>query len=126
MKFYRCNKCGKILTILDNSEVPTICCGEEMKELKPLMLDETLEDRHVPVMRRWGNKVCIKIGSDVHPSNVRHHIEFIAIEYDNGFIMRYIKTDECPIIKFKLCKALKVKAIYCHCNLHGLWVKEMK
>ena len=33
MHFYRCEICGKIIALLDDPGTPTICCGQEMKEL---------------------------------------------------------------------------------------------
>ena len=33
MKFYKCEKCGKIIAIVQATAVPTVCCGEGMKEL---------------------------------------------------------------------------------------------
>ena len=33
MKFYICKHCGKIIAVVNERAVPTICCGEKMEEL---------------------------------------------------------------------------------------------
>lgn len=30
VKFYVCNKCGKMIAVLKGSPCPTMCCGEAM------------------------------------------------------------------------------------------------
>ena len=47
MKFYRCKKCGKIIAVVNETPVPTMCCGEAMEELIPGVVDAALE-KHVP------------------------------------------------------------------------------
>ena len=32
MKFYVCEHCGNIVTFLNNTGVPVMCCGEKMQE----------------------------------------------------------------------------------------------
>ena len=40
LKFYYCKHCGKVIVIVKNTPVPTICCGEPMAELVPGVTDE--------------------------------------------------------------------------------------
>ena len=47
MKFYKCNTCGNIITKLNDSGVPVVCCGEKMEELVPGATDGAFE-KHVP------------------------------------------------------------------------------
>ena len=35
MKFYKCEKCGKIAVLFRESQCPTKCCGEAMVEIVP-------------------------------------------------------------------------------------------
>ena len=56
MKFYRCNHCKQIITKLNDSGVPVICCGEPMKELVPNTTDAAGE-KHVPVVEVNGKDV---------------------------------------------------------------------
>ena len=34
MKFYKCKICGKVIAMLKDTGVDTICCGSEMVEIK--------------------------------------------------------------------------------------------
>lgn len=126
MKFYKCNVCKKIITILNNEPVSasTICCNKEMEELKPLVKELNFE-KHIPSIKIEGNKVGIQIGSELHPSNKEHYIEFIAIEFDNGetLIKRFDYNEE-PIMCLTLGCDKKIKAVYAYCNIHGLWVNK--
>ena len=49
LKFYRCKVCGKIIAIVKDTGVPTICCGEEMEQIIPGTTDAAVE-KHVPVV----------------------------------------------------------------------------
>ena len=44
VKFYRCKICGKIVAIVNETAVPTICCGQEMYELLPNTTEGAFED----------------------------------------------------------------------------------
>ena len=47
MKFYICEHCGNIVTFLQSSGVPVMCCGQKMTELVPGTSDGAKE-KHVP------------------------------------------------------------------------------
>ena len=48
MKFYICKTCGKIIAIVKDTPVPTMCCGQKMEEIVPGTTDAAVE-KHVPV-----------------------------------------------------------------------------
>ena len=48
MKFYICKTCGKIIAVVKNTVVPTMCCGKKMEEIIPGTTDAATE-KHVPV-----------------------------------------------------------------------------
>ena len=52
-----------------------------------------------------------------------HYIMFIAVETENGFVVKYLKPNEEPKASFVLNE--KAIAVYEYCNLHGLWKKEL-
>ena len=55
-KYFICNHCGNIVTMIKDMGVPISCCGEEMKE----MLDE-LGYRQIELKEdSWGNTRMIK------------------------------------------------------------------
>ena len=120
MKFYKCEICGKIVAMVKETPVDTVCCGQPMRELVPGTTDGATE-KHVPVYMLEGNTVKVKVGSVEHPMTDAHHIEWIAIETENGNQRRELKPGDKPEATFALVPRDKVKSVYEYCNLHGLW-----
>ena len=120
MKFYKCDICGKIVAMVKETSVDTVCCGKPMRELVPGTTDGSAE-KHVPVYTVTGNTVSVKVGSVEHPMAEAHHIEWIAIETENGNQRRELKPGDKPEATFALVPYDKVKNVYEYCNLHGLW-----
>ena len=120
MKFYKCEICGKIVAMVKEPPVDTMCCGQPMRELVPGTTDGATE-KHVPVYTLEGNTVRVKVGSVEHPMTDAHHIEWIAIETENGNQRKELKPGDKPEATFALVPLDKVKSVYEYCNLHGLW-----
>ena len=120
MKFYKCEICGKIVAMVKETPVETMCCGQAMRELVPGTTDGATE-KHVPVYTLDGNTVKVKVGSVEHPMTDAHHIEWIAIETENGNQRKELKSGDKPEATFALVPRDKVKSVYEYCNLHGLW-----
>ena len=120
MKFYRCRICGKIVAMVNETPVPTICCGEAMQLLVPGTTDAA-QEKHVPVVIREGNKVTVKIGSVEHPMTPEHYIQWIAIETTKGSQRVKLEYTDKPRAEFKLADGEAFVAAYEYCNLHGLW-----
>ena len=120
MKFYRCNHCKQIITKLNDSGVPVICCGEPMKELVPNTTDAAGE-KHVPVVEVNGKDVKVTVGSVIHPMVEEHFIEWVVVETTKGVLRRNLKAGEAPKVEFALLPDEEVQAVYAYCNLHGLW-----
>ena len=120
MKFYKCEICGKIVAMVKETPVETMCCGQAMRELVPGTTDGAVE-KHVPVYTVEGNTVKVKVGSVEHPMTDAHHIEWIAIETENGNQRKELKPGDKPEATFALVPRDKVKSVYEYCNIHGLW-----
>lgn len=120
MKFYKCEICGKIVAMVKETPVDTMCCGQAMRELVPGTTDGATE-KHVPVYTVEGNTVKVKVGSAEHPMTDAHHIEWIAIETENGNQRKELKAGDKPEATFALVPRDKVKSVYEYCNIHGLW-----
>ena len=124
MKFYRCEHCGNIIAKVEDSGIDIICCGDVMKQLVPGTTDGAHE-KHVPVCRIDGNMVYVKVGSEEHPMEDGHFIEWIAIETDRGNQRKCLTPGDKPEACFALCEGENVLTVYEYCNIHGLWKADI-
>ena len=123
-KFFRCSKCGNIVSHYVTSGVKVMCCGEEMQELVPNSTDAAGE-KHVPVVTVSENKVTVAVGSVAHPMTEEHLISWIYLETNLGGHERFLTASDAPKAEFVLAEGEKALRAYEFCNLHGLWVAEV-
>ena len=95
MKFYQCAHCGNQIIMLKDSGVPVVCCGEPMKQLIPGETDASLE-KHVPDAVQKEQVVQVQVGRIAHPMTPEHRIEWIVLETNCGYLVRFLKPDEPP------------------------------
>lgn len=119
-RFFICKHCGNIITFMEDSGVPVVCCGENMKELNANTADGATE-KHVPVIETEGNKVIVTVGSVAHPMLPEHHIAWIYLHTNLGGQFKYLEVDAEPKAAFALSEGESLIAAYEYCNLHGLW-----
>ena len=124
MKFYVCKHCKNLVTLLHESGVPMMCCGEKMTKLVPGTSDGAFE-KHVPAVSVDGNTVTVKVGEVEHPMLENHYIQWVVLETKNGAQIQYLKPGEKPEAVFALAEGDEAIAAYEYCNLHGLWKKEL-
>lgn len=124
MKLVRCEKCGKIAGILQDSACPTKCCGEPMAELVPNTTDGAHE-KHVPFVQIDGDLVTVTVGEVEHPMLDAHYIQWIMLETNLGRARRVLAPGSAPKACFRLVEGEKPLAAYEYCNLHGYWKKEI-
>lgn len=124
MKFYVCKHCKNLVTLLHESGVPMMCCGEKMTELVPGTSDGAFE-KHVPAVSVDGSVVTVKVGEVEHPMLENHYIQWIVLETKSGAQIHYLKPGEKPEAVFALAEGDEAVAAYEYCNLHGLWKKEL-
>ena len=120
MKFYRCEICGNIITKLNDSGVPVVCCGKPMTELVPGAVDAA-QEKHVPAVTVSGNKVTVQVGEVEHPMLDEHYIEWIAIRTTFGNQRKALKPEQAPKAQFALLPGEELVEAYAYCNLHDLW-----
>lgn len=104
MKFYICEHCGNIVTFLQSSGVPVMCCGQKMTELVPDSTDAA-QEKHVPVVTVEGSMVDVKVGSAPHPMIPEHYIQWVALETTEGCQIKYLEPGQAPEVKFALAPA---------------------
>ena len=114
LKVYQCEKCGK-----------TIISDKELKEIvgwKEVIADSTdaAKEKHVPLVTKKCKQVKVDVGSVAHPMTAEHLIEWVALETEQGYQVKYLKPSAEPVATFTLADD-KAVAVYAYCNLHGLW-----
>lgn len=114
LKVYRCEKCGKILITINELK------DEKWKELIACSTDAAKE-KHVPVVANEGNLVKVDVGSVAHPMTAEHLIEWVAVETQEGYQVKYLAAEKAPVCTFALSEGDKLVNVYAYCNLHGLW-----
>ncbi|MCR5742655.1 MAG: desulfoferrodoxin Dfx [Lachnospiraceae bacterium] len=125
MVFYKCEKCGNIVTFIERKcECVPKCCGETMVEINPNTTDAARE-KHVPEVCVEGNTVKVQVGSVIHPMLDAHYIGFIGLETSEGYYQKNLKPNMEPVAVFNLNDGEKPVAVYENCNLHGMWKKEL-
>lgn len=120
MKFCKCDVCGKIVALVKETSVDTVCCGQPMRELVPGTTDGAAE-KHVPVCKQEGNTVTVTVGAVAHPMTDDHFIEWIFLETANGNQRKALKPGDRPEAVFALVPSDTVKSASAYCNIHGLW-----
>ena len=123
-KILRCKHCGNIITHLNDSKVPVVCCGEKMEVLVPNTTDAATE-KHVPDVKVEGKKVIVTVGSVEHPMVEEHFIEWILVESKQGIQVKWRKAGQKPSHSFILSDDDELVAVYEYCNLHEKKKKEM-
>ena len=122
-RFFLCQHCKNLITLVEDKGVPVFCCGEKMIELKA-NTTEAANEKHLPVINVEGNVATVTVGSVTHPMQDEHHIAWIYLETTNGGQLRYLEHTAAPEVTFALAPDEKVISAFAYCNLHGLWRTE--
>ena len=117
IEFYRCEKCGNIVALIQKGGGTLTCCGQPMTRLEANSTDAA-QEKHVPAVTKEGGKIKVAIGSTLHPMLPEHHIEWIALVSGDTVEFRFLKPGEEPKAEFN---EVESGTVYEYCNLHGLW-----
>ena len=120
--FYKCKICGKVIVVLSDTGVPTVCCNEKMERIVAGTTDASVE-KHMPQYTVSGDTITVRVGSLPHPMTSEHHIEWIMIETKCGGQKKMLKPGSEPKATFILTDEDEFIAAYAYCNIHGLWKK---
>ena len=123
-KFLKCPICGKIVEVINDTNVPLMCCGKPMEELVANTTDAAVE-KHLPVVTQEGNKITVAVSSVEHPMLPEHYIMGVYIETKNGGQLHKFAPGDKPEAVFMLADGDEFIAAYEYCNLHGLWKSEV-
>lgn len=123
MKIYVCKKCGNIVLKLEDKNESLSCCGELM-ELQNVNIVDAAVEKHLPVYEIKENNINIKVGEVEHPMTEEHYISFIILANDNNHMIKKLSISDKPEASFVYNS--EYNKIYAYCNLHGLWLTEIK
>ena len=115
---YKCELCGNVIEVLHGAAGQLVCCGAEMVLFEEKSADEGKE-KHVPVIEATADGVKVKVGSNPHPMEEKHFIEWIEVIAGETSCRTYLKPGQTPEAVFKGCSANVTAREYC--NVHGLW-----
>ena len=116
---YKCNVCGNIVEVLHEGIGELVCCGQPM-ELMNEKTEDTGKEKHVPVIEETSKGVKVKVGSNSHPMEKNHYIEWIQLIVDGKVHRKFLNPGEKPEAEFKVDKK-EVEMAREYCNVHGLW-----
>lgn len=116
-KFYVCKNCQKLIN-------DCICDGKEIEELKVNTVEASRE-KHIPVYSYNGKELEVSVGSILHPMSKEHYIGWVCVESKNGIQIKYLNIEKEPKVNFTFIDDEPI-SIYAYCNLHGLWMCEIK
>ena len=123
-KFYICEHCGNLMTVIHDAKVPMMCCGQKMTKLEPGAV-EASHEKHIPVVEIVGKTVQVVIGEVEHPMVAEHSILWVYLQTDRGGQLKHLEVGKVPAVTFSLTNEVPV-AVYAYCNLHGLWMAEIE
>lgn len=123
-KFYICRHCGNLVGMIHDAGVPMMCCGQKMEALVP-NTTEAAGEKHLPVVKVDGSKITVNVGEVNHPMQEEHYIEWIYVQTENGGRRKALKPGDAPNVTVCIDDD-KAVAVYAYCNLHGLWMTEIK
>ncbi len=118
LQVFRCEVCGHVIQVMHGGAGTLVCCNQPMQLLTENTTDAA-QEKHVPIVERDGTKVTVRVGSEDHPMEEKHYIEWIEVAGGHEVMQRYLKPGDAPQATFEVTgNDLTVRA---YCNLHGLW-----
>ena len=114
LKVYQCDKCKKTVVTKDCMKL------EGWSELIAGSTDAA-QEKHVPVVTKKCKTIKVDVGSVAHPMTAEHLIEWVVIETEQGYQIKYLTAESTPVCNFSLADGDALVAVYPYCNLHGLW-----
>ena len=114
LKVYQCDKCKKTVVTKDCMKL------EGWSELIAGSTDAA-QEKHVPVVTKKCKTIKVDVGSVAHPMTAEHLIEWVVIETEQGYQIKYLTAESTPVCNFSLADGDALVAVYAYCNLHGLW-----
>ena len=114
LKIYQCEKCKKVIVSREELKL------DGWTEVIAGSVDAS-QEKHVPVVTKKCKQVKVDVGSVAHPMTAEHFIEWVLLETEQGYQIKYLTPNSAPVCEFSLAGGDKAVKVYAYCNLHGLW-----
>lgn len=122
-RFFKCQRCGQITNVVNDTNLTMMCCMADMLELIP-NTSEGSSEKHLPEITANGTQVTVKVGTGTHPMETGHYIQWICIQTRKGCQRVHFEPGDKPEATFVIAEDDSLEAAYAYCNLHELWMKE--
>lgn len=124
-KFYYCKHCGNFATMMNDSGVRMVCCGEPMALIEANST-EAVYEKHLPEVTKAGDdKIRVQVGSVIHPMAEAHFIKWIFVQTKQGGQFKFLQPGQEPVAEFAFTED-EVETVFEYCNLHGLFKTDWK
>ncbi len=97
-----------------------VCCGQPM-ELKEEKEEDEGEEKHVPIIERKEGGVLVKVGSEPHPMEEDHYIEWIELTVGGKSCRKFLQPGDIPEVFFETEGQSDDLVAREYCNVHGMW-----
>ncbi len=120
LQIYKCQVCTNIVEVVHAGKGTLVCCEEDMELMTENTVDAAYE-KHVPVIETGDGEVKVKVGSEPHPMEEKHYIEWIELIVNGKVYRQFLKPGDVPEAVFQVnADKAQLKARE-YCNIHGLW-----
>lgn len=113
--------CGNIVEALNSGQGQLVCCSQPMTLIENKREEEGKE-KHLPVIKKEGNKITVTVSSLEHPMLENHYIEWIALDTEKTVLRKFLDPGEKPMAVFTTTD--KVIHAREYCNIHGQCAME--
>lgn len=120
--FYKCPICNNLIGLIQGDASHITCCGKPM-ELLVANSSEGATEKHIPVYKKDGDEIVVRVGEVNHPMDEDHYIMWVAVVSDNQTTRVRFYPHQEPVARFKY---IPNSVIYAYCNKHGLWKSNVE
>ena len=106
-RFFICDHCGNLVTMLRDAGVPMLCCGEKMRELIPNTVEASGE-KHLPVAARRQPTAVQKGKADFLSA-----ADLLWLFVIGAFLGDMVETVFWDYSKFKFNLGGRINLLYC-------------
>ncbi|MDE5819875.1 MAG: desulfoferrodoxin [Lachnospiraceae bacterium] len=110
-----------VFYLVSGEKEKALQCAKDAFTLLDSSQAEGAGEKHLPEVKKDGNRIQVRVGSVLHPMSAEHSIEWIFLETKKGGQFRRFTPDNEPTAEFAVAPDDEAVAVYAYCNLHGFW-----